>query len=243
VGKPSFDTTLSMTAVAVFDFTLQHHLCICTPNHGNMRLQIATAIALCATIATSHVLLTSSAADIFTAMTDVYASEADALLEGEPVIAATAADSKWDQAVLSGGNLWAGMHSDDRKASFLFRTDPHTHDPMIQTVQSTFDGDMKEDFKKWGYFEDPVEHAIIDKECDFATYHKIRRAFDELGIKTESKANKGPNECVQLDHRDGPNVVCNKDDKLPLLDQQKYIDASCGKEYRVSLSVPQVGPC
>jgi hypothetical protein len=200
-----------------------------------MRFKIATFVALFATIAKSHGLLSSVPADTFTAMTHVHAGEANALLEGELVTAATAVDSKWDQAVLSGGNLWAGMHSDDRKASFLFRTDPHTHDPTIQTVQSTFDGDMKEDFKRWGYFEDPAEHAKIDKECDFATYHKIKRAFDELGIKTESKANGGPNECVQLDHRDGPSVVRNKDDKLPPIDQQKYLDISCGKEYRVSL--------
>jgi hypothetical protein len=198
-----------------------------------MRLQIATAIALFATIATSRVLISSVAADTFTAMTYVHAGGENALLEGEFIAAATAEDSKWDQAVLSGGNLWAGMHSDDRKASFLFRTDPHTHDPTIQTVQSTFDGDMKEEFTKWGYFEDPAEHAKIDKECDFATYHKIKRAFDELGIKTESEANGGPNECVQLDHRDGPNVVRDKDDKLPPMDQQKYLDTSCGKEYRV----------
>jgi hypothetical protein len=198
-----------------------------------MRLQIATAIALFATIATSRVLISSVAADTFTAMTYVHAGGENALLEGEFIAAATAEDSKWDQAVLSGGNLWAGMHSDDRKASFLFRTDPHTHDPTIQTVQSTFDGDMKEEFTKWGYFEDPAEHAKIDKECDFATYHKIKRAFDELGIKTESEANSGPNECVQLDHRDGPNVVRDKDDKLPPMDQQKYLDTSCGKEYRV----------
>jgi hypothetical protein len=190
-----------------------------------MRLRFAASVALLAT------------------MTHVHAGERNALLDGEPVTAATAADSKWDQVVLSGGNLWAGMHSDDRKASFLFRTDPHSHDPTIQTVQSTFDGDMKEDFKKWGYVEDPAEYAKIDKECDFATYHKIKRAFDELGIKTESKANKGPNECVQLDHRDGPNVIRDKDDKLPPLEEQKYIDASCGKEYRVSRNAAHARLC
>lgn len=160
-----------------------------------------------------------------------------ALTWSEPATAVTAADSKWDQAVLSGSNLWAGMHFDDRKASFLFKTDPHTHDPTIQSVQSAFDGDMIELFKKWGYNEDEAENAKIDKECDFDKYHKIKRAFDELGIKTDSKGSGGPNQCVNLDHQGGPKVVRDKEDKLPPIDQQKYIDDSCGKEYRVSLGM------
>jgi hypothetical protein len=202
-------------------------------------LQLAASVAVFTTLVTSRALLSSDLTfrDVTVARNlDVVLHDAFSLLGDEPVFAATAADSKWDQAVRSGGNLWAGMHSDDRKASFLFRTDPHTHDPTIQSVQSSHDGDMRQDFKKWGYNEDEAEIAKIDRECDFAIYHKIKRAFDELGIKTESKANNGPNECVQLDHQGGPSVIRDKEDKLPPIDEQKYIDASCGKEYRVSLA-------
>jgi hypothetical protein len=62
----------------------------------------------------------------------------------------------------------------------------------------------------------------------------MKRAFDELGINTASKANGGPNQCIQLDHRDGAKVVRDKDNKLPPIDKQKYVDESYGKEYRVS---------
>ncbi|KAH7084615.1 hypothetical protein BKA63DRAFT_528584 [Paraphoma chrysanthemicola] len=144
------------------------------------------------------------------------------------------ADAKWDEAVTSGGNLWAGMQSDDRKASFLFRTDPHTKDPLLQTVQSPHDGDLIDTMLKWGYFEDPVENAKIDKECDFDAYQGCKRAFAELGIKTASKGNGGPNWCVQWDHQNGPKVVRDKDNKLPPLELQKYVNESCGKEYRVT---------
>ena len=155
------------------------------------------------------------------------------------------ADAEWDDAVTSGGNLWAGMQSDDRKASFLFRTDPHTKDPLLQTVQSPHDGDLIETMTKWGYYEDPVENAKIDKECDFDEYQKCKRAFDELGIKTAPKSKGGPNWCVQWDHQNGPKVLRDKDNKLPPLEQQKYMDESCGKEYRVSGNdIPmRIAPC
>jgi hypothetical protein len=208
-----------------------------------MRLQVAASVALFTTIATSRVLFLSSSAVLSNVTVAhnlvVEVNDGFSLLGDEPVFAATAADSKWDLAVLSGGNLWAGMHSDDRKASYLFRTDPHTHDPTMQSVQSSHDGDMREEFKKWGYKEDEAEHAKIDKECNFDAYHKIKRAFDELGIRTESKANNGPNECVQLDHDGGPIVIRDKDGKLPPTEQQMYIDASCGKECKVSADAPQ----
>jgi hypothetical protein len=117
-----------------------------------MQLQLAAAVAFFTTIATSRILLPSDSAllsNIAVAHNfDGVVNDGFSLLGDEPVFAATAADSKWDQAVLSGGNLWAGMHSDDRKASFLFRTDPHTHDPTIQSVQSSRDGDMREEFTK-----------------------------------------------------------------------------------------------
>jgi hypothetical protein len=68
--------------------------------------------------------------------------------------AVTAAGSKWDDAVKSGANLFFGMQTDDRKASFFFKTNPYVQEPTIQTVQSSHDGDMKEDFINWGCKED-----------------------------------------------------------------------------------------
>jgi hypothetical protein len=197
-----------------------------------MRLLILAHIALFALIATGRILLTSELPlhDLAAAhelIDDV------SLLGGEPQTAVAEA-IKWDDAVTSGANLYFGMQSDDRKASFFFKTDPHVHDPTIQTVQSTWEGDMKDVFNKWGYNEDDATNAKIDKECDFEQYHKIKKAFDELGINTASKANGGPNQCVQLDHLNSPKVIRDKDNKLPAIDQQKYIDASCGREYRAS---------
>ena len=145
-----------------------------------------------------------------------------------------AGDAAWDKAVVSGGHLWAGMRSDDRMASFFFRTDPHVPDPLIQSVQSPYDGDLKDEIKKWGYNENDDVNAKIDKECDFEAYHHLKRAFDDLGIKTASKANSGPNQCFEINHYDGPNVIRDEEGKLPGMADQKYKDESCGKEYRVS---------
>ena len=201
-----------------------------------MRLQLVASVMLLTTPITARVVPTSESLFVDTLFTrKLYVTAADDLpLEwSEPAQTVARAESKWDKAVISGGNLWAGMHSDDRKASFLFRTDPYQPNLLLQTVQSTQDGDMKESLKKWGYKEDEVENAKIDKECDFDAYHHIKLVFDELGMKTESKGMGGPNQCVQVDHEGGPKVFRDKDNKLPPIEDQKYIDESCGKEYRV----------
>jgi hypothetical protein len=197
-----------------------------------MRLFIVAHIALLTLITTGRVLLTSELPlhDLEAAHELIHDVS---LFRDEPQTAVAEA-SKWDDAVTSGANLYFGMQSDDRKASFFFKTDPHVHDPTIQTVQSTWDGNMKDVFTRWGYNEDDATNAKIDKECDFERYHKIKKAFDELDINTASKVNGGPNQCVQLDHLNSPNVIRDKDNKLPAIDQQNYIDASCGKEYRVN---------
>jgi hypothetical protein len=150
---------------------------------------------------------------------------------------ATAGYAAWDKAVVSGGHLWAGMRVDDRMASFFFRTDPHVPDPLIQSVQSPYDGDLKDKLKQWGYNENDDLNSKIDKECDFDAYHHIKRAFDDLGIKTASKANGGPNQCFQINHYDGPNVIRDEEGKYPGMADQKYKDESCGKEYRVSQTI------
>jgi hypothetical protein len=202
-----------------------------------MRFQLVGVSLLFTTTAIARVALTSNLLrgdSVVDRKPYVTAADHVSFLRDEPATGVISTGSEWNEAVLSGGNLWAGMHSDDRKASFLYRTDPHTRDPMLQTMQSEHDGDMKELWEKWGYNEDKEENAKIDKECDFEVYHKLKRAFDELGIKTQSKGKGGPNQCVQVDHKDGPKVIRDKGGTVPPLDQQKYIDENCGKEYRVS---------
>jgi hypothetical protein len=203
-----------------------------------MRLRLVAISVLATSTSIARVMLTSGTTvcipNINRELSATVAKDG-ALLGGESGTGVTAADTEWDKAVLSGGNLWAGMQSEDRKASFLFRTNPHAHDPLLQTIQSEQGGDMKELWEKGGYNEDEEENAKIDQGCDFEVYHKLKRAFDQLDIKTQSKGNGGPNHCVQVDHKDDSKVIRDKDGKLPPLDQQKYIDESCGKKYRVSL--------
>jgi hypothetical protein len=201
-----------------------------------MRLIIIAHVARLAVLSAGRILLSAELPLYNLTVARDFLDDAPPLA-GEPQTAVEAA-SKWDDAVTSGANLYFGMQSDDRKASFFFKTDPHAHDPTVQTVQSTWDGGMKDVFTNWGYNEDDTTNAKIDKECDFETYHKIKKAFDELGIKTASKANGGPNQCVQLDHLNGPTVIRDKDNNLPAIDQQKYIDTSCGKGYRVRKPQP-----
>lgn len=158
------------------------------------------------------------------------------LAEGNAVLhdranAATGAVTveSWDKAKELGRKLRIGMIKDDKEAAQLF-------DPNSKTVQSVFDGDLKETLEKWGYNEPPPEKTKIDKECDFDAYHHIKTAFDDLGIDTRSKGNGGPNECFEIDHANGPKVLRDENGQLPPVEKQKYIDESCGKEYRVSRS-------
>jgi hypothetical protein len=183
-----------------------------------MRLQLATRGAFLAIVISTSVVASSPTllADVARAL-EAYLTHSDATSRkwSERATGGSAADATWDKAVISGGHLWAGMRTDDRMASFFFRTDPHVINPLIQSVQSTYDGNLKDTLKKWGYNENDDLNAKIDKECDFDAYHHIKRAFDELGIKTGSKANSGPNQCFEINHYDGPNVIRDEEGKLP----------------------------
>lgn len=160
--------------------------------------------------------------------------ENSAIVPLDPVFAAPTADTEWDKALATGSKLHVTLPLKDRLASWYWKTDLHHSDPNVQTVQSPFDGDMKGLFRHWGYNEPSEEKASIDKDCDFEGYHKLKRAFEELGISTKSKGQGGPNVCLQIDHYDGPAVLRNDNGVLPPMLEQKYIDTTCGKEYRVS---------
>jgi hypothetical protein len=147
-------------------------------------------------------------------------------------------DSKWDESVTSGGNLFAAMQSNGRKALWLFRNDPHNHhNSAYQTVQSPHEGDLKDILAKWGYSDyddDAKKKRTIDMDCDFERTHSLKRAFDALGIRTGSAGKARPNQCFQIDRKDGPKILRDKENKLPSIGNQQYIDESCGKVYRVS---------
>jgi hypothetical protein len=196
-----------------------------------MRLLAITAVlAICTTIFANQVLAAAVVSTSYLGFSKAPAPDPSSSPRNSTTVHATA-DPAWDTALTSGGNLWAGMHSSDRKASFLFRTDPHQREPTIQTVQSPHQRDLSPLFEKWGYSE--TEARRIDADCDFDAYHGFKRAFAELGVDTRSSGKGGANQCVQLEHKDGRKVIRGKDGKMPSVREQKYVDESCGKEYRV----------
>jgi hypothetical protein len=210
---------------------------LASDTRANMKFRLLTRFGLLAIVAITRVTATPTDSPGDLTLTDsIVFIEPNDVAKEETGLTPTLInrDDAWDKAIISGGNLWAGMRSDDRKASFFFRTDPHSPDPLLQSVQSLYDGDLKDTLLKWGYNENDELNAKIDKECDFDTYHHIKRAFNELGMKTESSGKGGPNHCFEINHFDGPKVMKDKDNKLPGMAEQKYTDESCGKEYRVS---------
>ncbi|KAF1849711.1 uncharacterized protein K460DRAFT_257900, partial [Cucurbitaria berberidis CBS 394.84] len=136
--------------------------------------------------------------------------------------------SAWEKAVESGRTLYSAMKSKDSVARWFFKNYPD----FSETVQSPFDGDLREKLKEWGYNDNEELSKKLDKECDFEAYHKIKRAFDELSLGTKAKADGGPNQCFQVNHQDGPNVKRKENGELPDAEFQ-YYDV-CGKTYRVT---------
>jgi hypothetical protein len=129
----------------------------------------------------------------------------------------------WRTSVARGRKLLQGMHSADSVAATLFN--------LGSTAESPFDGPGATTFATWGYNENAKQHARVDKECDFAAYHKLARTFADLGMGTQSKGAGGPNECFVVNHRDGPAVKRNWRGKVPEVERQRY--EVCGVEYRV----------
>ncbi|KAJ4993440.1 hypothetical protein SVAN01_00988 [Stagonosporopsis vannaccii] len=133
-------------------------------------------------------------------------------------------DTIWDNAVCKGEKLRRAMMLDEDDARKLL-TWPH--------VQSEWDGDLKEELKKWGYSEsDKVAGGFIDNECNFAVAHTLSTAFKDLGIDTRPAGMGGPNHCYQFKHRDGPTVLRRPDGTLPPVGEQFY--EADGKRYRIT---------
>lgn len=122
------------------------------------------------------------------------------------------------------------MRSKDSVARWFFKDFPQ----FAETCQSPFTGDGKAELAKWGFDDSDALSATVAKECDFDGYHKIKAAFDELGLDTRSSKDGGPNHCFKVNHRDGVAIKRNEDGSLPS-EAKQYYDV-CGKEYRVTSS-------
>lgn len=131
----------------------------------------------------------------------------------------------WESAVCRGEQLHRAMLLEEEDARKLL-TWPH--------VQSEWDGDLKEELKKWGYSEsDQVAGGVLDTECNFAVTYTLSSAFKDLNIDTRPAGMGGPNRCYKFSHRDGPTVLRRSDGKLPHYSQQYY--EADGKKYRARI--------
>ena len=156
-------------------------------------------------------------------------TETDDLVDWRELTTGVAdADSAWDKAVETGRTLHNAMRSKDSIARWFFKNYPD----FAETVQSPFDGDLREKLREWGYNDNEELSKTIEKDCDFDAYHKMKDAFKELNLDTKAKKDGGPNQCFRIDHHSGPNVKRKDDGTLPGEGNQ-YYDV-CGKEYRVS---------
>jgi hypothetical protein len=150
----------------------------------------------------------------------------------EPSTAGTTVDppTKFDKAAEIGRTLNNAMRSKDSVARWFFKNFPG----FQETCQSPFDGDGKEELAKWGFNDGNELNKQIEKECDFDKYHKLKDAFDELGLDTRPSKDGGPNMCHKITHYDGPAIKRNEDGSLPSESKQFY--EVCGKTYQVNTS-------
>lgn len=135
--------------------------------------------------------------------------------------------TQFEKAAEIGRTLDAAMKSKDSIARWFFKDFPN----FSETCQSPFDGDGREELKKWGFEDSEALSKTIEKDCDFDKYHNIKAAFDELGLDTKAEKDGGPNKCIQIDHRNGPAIKRLPDGSLPSEANQYY--EVCGREYRV----------
>lgn len=128
-----------------------------------------------------------------------------------PSSGASDVDSAWDKTVEKGRTLYSAMKSKDSVAKWFFKNYPD----FAETVQSPFDGDLREKLKEWGYNDNDGLSKQTEMDCDFDAYHWIKIAFDDLGLNTKAKKDGGPNQCFRFDHHSGPNIKRKEDGTLP----------------------------
>ncbi|EOA92123.1 uncharacterized protein SETTUDRAFT_153104 [Exserohilum turcica Et28A] len=91
--------------------------------------------------------------------------------------------TQFEKAAEIGRTLDAAMKSKDSIARWFFKDFPN----FSETCQSPFDGDGREELKKWGFEDSEALSKTIEKDCDFDKYHNIKAAFDELGLDTKAE--------------------------------------------------------
>jgi hypothetical protein len=134
-------------------------------------------------------------------------------------------DQQWTDNVARGRKLLAAMKGSDLEAAAAYG--------MGTTAKSVFDGDLRDEMKKWGWNDNTEkQQKAYDMNCDFLGYHKIGGCFRELGLDTKSKGKGGPNECFVAEHWDGP-AVKKTVGIMPKPKNQRY--EVCKVKYRVSI--------
>lgn len=97
-------------------------------------------------------------------------------------------------------------------------------------LQSPWDGELKDELKKWGWLDTDENHKNADYFCNFE--EEMGNMFKGLSIDGRSAQMGGPNHCFYIEHKNSPTVKRNADGSLPAEIDQRY-DVE-GKEYRVS---------
>ncbi|KAI5373633.1 hypothetical protein J4E82_007681 [Alternaria postmessia] len=158
-----------------------------------MKLHILHILAIVA-LASAHILPpTSTDSSTVNLTRDAYKNaDADGAKlsnisdDHDPSIVHTLANppTKFEKAISIGQTLDSAMRSKDSVARWFFKDFPQ----FAETCQSPFTGDGKAELAKWGFDDSDALSATVAKECDFDGYHKIKAAFDELGLDTRSSA-------------------------------------------------------
>jgi len=151
-----------------------------------------------------------------------------------PGLVKVADDDLWTLAVARGAKLLQGMKVSDADAATLCG--------LGTTAESSFDGDLIDTLRDWGYNDDNDALAKqADPECNFNSRdgHMLATAFGDLGIGTKSKKQGGPNQCFLIEHFDGTAVKKGDNGKMPDKADQRY--DVCGKEYRVTNAEHTIG--
>ncbi|KAL1797105.1 hypothetical protein ACET3X_003711 [Alternaria dauci] len=138
--------------------------------------------------------------------------------------------TKFEKAVSTGQTLDFAMRSKDSVARWFFKDFPQ----FANTCQSPFTGDGRAELATWGFDDSDALSATVEKECDFDAYHKIKAAFEELGLDTRASRDGGPNRCFKVNHRDGVAIKRDGEGKLPVEGRQVYEATGATYEFAVN---------
>jgi hypothetical protein len=143
-----------------------------------------------------------------------------------PQLTAEEKNAAWCKAKSRGSQLTKAMMMNEHEAATLLQW-PYT--------QSTWDGDLKPELKKWGYKEINSEMNTrdldVDGQCDFDKIHELGDAFKAINVDPRPAGKGGPNHCFYVEHMNGPTVIPDEDGKIPYEDKQYY--EADGRKYRV----------